>query len=861
MREHQQGRGEVLLRLAGPFVVERDGAPLPTAELGSRKARTLLRLLAVESPHLVPVATVVDVLWSGSPPARAIENVATLVSRLRATLGADVVRGGREGYRLGPAARLDLDLAAELVDEGRRRLAAAEPGLALHAALRAEALLGHGSVADDDAQAWAEPARVRLTSLTRQVRQLLAHAALTSGDLARAIDAAEALLAEDGYDEDACRVLMRAHVGRGESARALAAFEELRERLADELGADPSAPTRELHQLTLRDELRPALGRASPTRSRGSSGSALVGRSAELADLGGRWEDAVAGRPSLLLLVGEAGIGKTCLMDELVRLAGVTGGVVLAARCHETERSLFLQPLVEAIGGACRSLPPELVQRAAGSAAPTLAGLVPDVAAVLGEPTPTRRMTLASERRRAFEAVTGFVRRLAEQAPVLLALDDLHLAGRATFELLHYVAAHCQSSRLLVAITVRPDEGREGLDLLADVAATLSVPALPAAAVAELAAAAGQADLTEVIQQRTQGHAFFVVETLRGLAAGDAGVPLTLQAAVLARVRRLGPAGQELLGAGAVLGATFSPVTASQVLEQPLPSVLAAAERALAAGLLVPTGSQYAFANDLVREVLYSSTPEPTRVAQHLRAADLLTDLPEAVATHASAAGDWPRAARAWLLAAEQALQRFAVDDAEGLVTGCLDAADRAGDLDVRGRALLLRGRARAAQAKYADALDDLEGVAVAARAIGDQRLEMAALRALGGEAPAALGRPLKEAVDHLDHGLRIATTLGDRAMEADLLGWLAILASNGLRFAEAVGYGTRAVAAARASGSAEALAAGLDGRKTSLAYLGQLDELMPVLQELEPLLRRLDDPLRLHWTLFESGFPAVAAR
>ncbi|MGH7623262.1 MAG: hypothetical protein ACREMU_13045, partial [Gemmatimonadaceae bacterium] len=95
--------------------------------------------------------------------------------------------------------------------------------------------------------------------------------------------------------------------------------------------------------------------------------------------------------------------------------------------------------------------------------------------------------------------------------------------------------------------------------------------------------------------------------------------------------------------------------------------------------------------------------------------------------------------------------------------------------------------------------------------------------------------------------------------MQADIQAWLAILAANGLRFSESVRYGESAVRAARASGDIEALAAALDGRKTSLAYIGEVAELQGVIDELDPLLRRLGDTFRLHWTVFESSFGAIA--
>ena len=95
----------VELRLAGAFGVVRDGTELAGHEIGSRKSRTLLKLLAVERPGLVPADRIIDVLWPGRPPAAAEQNVASLVSRLRAVLGTEIVLGSRAGYRLGEIGR------------------------------------------------------------------------------------------------------------------------------------------------------------------------------------------------------------------------------------------------------------------------------------------------------------------------------------------------------------------------------------------------------------------------------------------------------------------------------------------------------------------------------------------------------------------------------------------------------------------------------------------------------------------------------------------------------------------------------------------------------------------------------------
>ena len=176
------------------------------------------------------------------------------------------------------------------------------------------------------------------------------------------------------------------------------------------------------------------------------------------------------------------------------------------------------------------------------------------------------------------------------------------------------------------------------------------------------------------------------------------------------------------------------------------------------------SGRDYEFANDLIREVMYATTPEPTRLAYHRRAADLMTGQPETLARHAAAAGDWRRAARAWLLAAEDAMRRYAASDAIVLSTQALEAAERGGDAEAHARALVVRGRAREATGAHVAALADLTLGAADARAAGDRRLEMLALRELGGDVPASRGLPISFYMSNLESGLRIAESLGDRA-------------------------------------------------------------------------------------------------
>ncbi|WP_053203058.1 ATP-binding protein [Jiangella muralis] len=847
---------ELQVRVAGELTVVRAGRALAAGEVGDRKGRTLLALLAVAGGRLVPVDTIVDALWGGRPPRRPEASVATLVSRLRAALGQDVVAGGRSGYRLGDGARVDLHRAADLVDEAELRLANAEPAMALASAQAGLDLVGSTPLLADEADAaWAVEGRRLQADVVGRARAVAAEAGLRTGDVAAALAAAEAAAAAEPLDERSARSLMRVYDAAGEPARALTAFERLRAGLAAELGVDPAPPTRELHVAILRQQVTPA----APAVAGSAPGvERLAGRAPELARLVRLWEQAVAGEGALVLVAGEAGIGKTALAEEAARLARRTGGRTLEARCYDVERSLFLQPVAEALGRLVAQLPAPVLRQSTGDRAGALATLVPEVAALLGEPPPERR-SAAAERRRVYDAVVVFLRRLAARQPVVFVVDDLHHAGAATVELLHYLGRHAAEGRLLVIGTVRADEGERVLATLAGVAERLDVGPLDDAAISRLAAEAGQQAHGAEIARRTRGHTLFVVETLRALAAGEEGIPDSLRASVMARVRRAGPQAEELLHAAAVLGSSFTPMTLAGLLDLSAQEAARRCHRILPTRLLVVAGRSYEFGNDLVQETLYAATPPPTRVAYHLRAADLQAGNPEAVGWHAAAAGDWARAGPGWLAAGEQALHRYAVGDAEALLRQAIDAAGRSGDVELTGRAHLARGRAREAMFRYADAVADHAEALRAARAAGDRGLEMRALRQLGGPAWAGGGRPVAEGTVHLEESLRLAQRLGDRPAESELLAWLSVLSANRLRFDDALSYGRRALALARVIGGDHALTVALDGLKTAYAYQGEVRELRAVLDELEPLCRRSGDLWLLQWCVFESAFPALA--
>jgi DNA-binding SARP family transcriptional activator/tetratricopeptide (TPR) repeat protein len=898
------------IQVLGPFVVTRDGMPVPAHELASRKGRTLLKLLLARRGGVVPAEVLAEALWGDRPPADPDANLATLVSRLRAVLGPGAIAGGRDGWRFvaGPRLTVDLDDAERLVAEAEGRLAG-EPALALAAAQRALDLLGRGPVLAEEPDAdWAEPSRRAAERLAVHARQAAWRAALAVGDQAGALAHAEAALGADPLDEAAHRAAMLAHLRAGEPAAALAAYERLRATLADELGTDPAPDTQALHLAILRGATAPA-GEAASGAGGGTATpgqgvrppvgegrvpeAGFVGREAELEELAGAWTAAAARRPSLLLVAGEAGIGKTRLIQEAAELARATGGLVAWTRCYEAERSLFLQPLTEAVRTAVLALPPARLGVAAGDGAGTLAELVPEVRRLL-DPPPYQRAPAELERRRSFEAVTGFFRGLAAQQPVLLVVDDLHQAGTSTLELLHFLARRLDHDRLLLLATVRAEEGAEALAALADVARVLELGPLPPPAVAELARRLGVAGLAVPVLERTRGHTLFAVEALRAAAegAGDAAVvPATLREAVLARVRRAGREVETLVRAAVVVGAAFDLEVVADLLGVHLEEATGRAERALAARLLLEseTGAAYEFANDLVREVLYETTPRPSRVARHRRLAVLLAGRPEAAAGHAAAAGDWASAATRWLQAAGQAARAYANRDAERLLGEAVTAAERAADPDLEARARLERGRVRLALGDYPAAFADQETALRLAREAGQDGLEAVALEQLGWTAyyardsqaaselpmqPMELAERAAAARGAAPSALLLAARI--RHAEGDLPGardaldavlggqpepatrrlgrpYLGLLLEHGDRFAEARRVLDEAVEECRAAGMFRPMLTACFAAALASGNLGDLADALARLATMERLLAHVEDPL-LHARAATTG-------
>jgi DNA-binding SARP family transcriptional activator len=249
----------------------------PTAQLGSRKARTLVKVLALGRSAAVPTGAVCEALWPDEgAPARPVDQVGVLVSRLRKVLGPDRLVRTEAGWWLA-VDWLDVAELEARATEALERLDAGQHASARTAA-RAALDLARGPLLPDDEGPWVEGERARCERLVGRVRLAAAEAALQAGDTSTAAAEAERALDVDPFDEAALRTAMRAHVSGGRPASALALYARVRRDLADGLGVSPTAETEALHRsVLLTDAARaPVTVRSQP---------ALAGRTAELEQL------------------------------------------------------------------------------------------------------------------------------------------------------------------------------------------------------------------------------------------------------------------------------------------------------------------------------------------------------------------------------------------------------------------------------------------------------------------------------------------------------------------------------------------------------------------------------------------------
>ncbi|MFI5285093.1 MAG: ATP-binding protein [Candidatus Dormibacteria bacterium] len=659
-------------------------------ELGSRKARVALRVLGIAQGRPVSIERLAEVLWLDDQPRDPPAQVAVIMSRLRRVLGGTRISHSDHGYALH-ADWVDLVAAFELEAEAVRRLHENEAAPALAAATAARMLLAHPALDDE---AWPVEDRRAVERLSTRARQLVARAALAAGDLGTGVEAAEQALDEDPYDEESLRLVMAALAAQGRSSSALAMYERMRERLADELGTSPSELTNAAQIAVLKGVPVPGVTvsaqRANPGTAR--DGAALPGRDDELRMLDEAFLRAQSGTPVAVVIEGEPGIGKTAVASAWIdRLRPET--VVLTARCDQLSRALPLQPVLHMIRNHLRRVGADIGRELLGSDATLLEPMLDWTSA---DTEPAVDITQAQASSPAGLAVVfAALRRLLRRAcssPAVLFVDDAQRADALSWAWITDLVTSPDLPVLLM-LTRRTDEG----DVLPQ-ATRLVLSPLSLDAARQIVGEARAARLHE----RSGGNALFLTQ----LASSDdsAAPPESIQAAVLERCAEAGAATRTLTSA-AILGTSIDIDVLADVLRTDPIGLLEDLDVGVRLGLLEARDGAYGFRHAIVREVLDASTASPRRALLHREAARVLSGLPGSdpllVAHHARLSGARSIASSALTAASRIAADRFDNATALGLATEAIEADDTA---DARIQRAVVQLRLTRFEAAQADA-------------------------------------------------------------------------------------------------------------------------------------------------------------
>jgi len=575
----------------------------------------------------------------------------------------------------------------------------------------------------------------------------------------------------------------------------------------------------------------------------------FVGRTAELAELRSALEEAIGSRPSLALVGGESGVGKSRLADELARHAREAGARVLSGDCVELgEDELPYAPLLTALRPLVRQ------------GDPSLQALAPQLRSALDAILPGVGGGAASEhvaQSAVFEALLAVLQSLAEEEPVLLIIEDLHWADSSTRSFIGFVSRSMCTERLLIVGTYRSDELHRRHPLRPVLAELGSDPytrliELPRFTREELGeqlegilADPPRAELVERVYARSEGNALYAEEILAAGLDGRGALPPTLRDALMLRVERLSKNAQDVLQWLACRpAADHALVVAVAGLEEG--ELRDALRETVASQIVVTVGDDaYGFRHALLREVVYDDLLPGERTAMHAALARALQDRIEAgdggahitaaAAYHWAAAGDQPQALAAAVRAALAAERVNAFGEEQALFERALALWDRMPDPEA------VAGMEHVELLKRAAFASDQAGDPARQEALLRRAFELvdedanrpacALLRERLSQSLWAQHRQ-DEAIEELNNGLALFPE-GDRSAErATLLSQLAKKRMVQARLTEAKDDAEEAIAIARASGNREAEGRALNALGTALGMQGDVETGVRLLRE-----------------------------
>jgi DNA-binding SARP family transcriptional activator len=629
--------------------VEADGTRLSPPE--SRRAWALLAWLAL-NPGAHARAEIAARFWPDVLDSSARASLRSAMWALRRALGP-----AGEAHLVASRDAIALEDVWCDVVEFRRLVAEGSLEEAVLLSERGVLLAGF----DDE---WALAARDEHRA---EAADALGRLAAEATDPAAAATWAKRRLALDPLSEEAARSLMDALAAAGDRAGALAVYSKLRERFREELAITPSAETR---------ELAASIRAAGEECEAASSGPPLVGREAPLAKLLAVWREAAAGDGGVACLSGEGGIGKTRLASELLARAAAAGARTASCAALDLGGTAPFGLWAELLRELSRNLP----SPPPGAAWPAdVARLAPHLGAASAATAPPEL-----ERARLFEAIVELLEWASIDRPLLLLIEDIHVADAASLELAAYAGRRLGRMPVLMILTRRDlprpaevDALEHALRARGVLRLELSLGPLPNAELQRLVntvAQLGREDMERVVEV-SEGNPLLAVESARALASGERTAPASLRSAVRASFSSLSDDARALASIAAVAARELEPgeIEALELLGLPR-----AATEAIDSGLLVAREGRIGYRHALLRESVYHELPDPERSWLHERLAIALDD-PDApgraaeVARHLRLAHRDAQAVEQLWRAAHQAREMGALAEAASFLEEALE--------------------------------------------------------------------------------------------------------------------------------------------------------------------------------------------
>lgn len=731
--------------------------------VNTARLQSLLAYLVLHCDTPVPRERFAFILWPDSTESQARTNLRQLLHHLRRALPPEYSPLDRDHHHL--QWRRDPSCSADVWDFG----AAIERGEWEEAArCYTDDLLS--GLYDD----WITPIRSEYRDRLADVLIRLSGECEQRRDFASAIRHAERLVAHDSLREAHHQTLIRVYGAAGDRASALRAYHQCMRLLRRELGVDPGPATRELFERILKSGAPAAAPtEAPPTAS--ATPQPMVGRQREREQLRAARDAAIAGGMQWAFILGEPGIGKSRLAEQVCAEAAREGVAVARTRCYAGQGQVAYAPIADWL----RSEPLRAARaQLNGPQWRELSRVLPEILEERPETPAPAPLADSHERLFFYESLNATFARAAR--PLLLSIDDLQWCDADSFEWLHSLARSTAASQILVLGTARAEElGREHamnrlIRELKQRGEVVEIALAPldeeetGALALQIGGGALSADRRNELYRSTRGNPLFVVESMR--AGLGVSTPARIHAVISARLAQLSKSAYELAGIAAAVGRSFSFDLLAKAADWDEASLIQALDELWQRRIVEGHGAaEYDFTHDRLREVAYQELSLVRRRFLHRRLARVIDGPGAQVAAHYEAAGMAQEAIDAYCAAAAEARERFADSEAAGMLTRALalcrefpETARRAEqELDLLatlGPSLVsTRGYAMPEVGEtYARALE-------LARQSAHNRHIFAALS--GSWVHHIVSGQLQQSLEHAAEFLRIAALTGDEAM------------------------------------------------------------------------------------------------